>query len=438
MSNSQKTSTPQSWGDSLGGVFKVTNFIHRYRLFSPFLYFPTSILNAIGSILAPLVLKSRTFKKQVLGGIDALYGSIITPKQKIKLFEANRRYLIQMYLDALFHSPNIYFHTVDRFIKFENIHYLDQVLAQGKGAILTTLHSGMYFHSMAGLVYHPKKYSVLTVVQPKNMIMYGSIITRPELRHFKVIPSLDYQKVRKTMNEHLKNNGIILIMFDYSKPNQFRVPAHLEKNPFLITTPQSPIRLLELNGTPIIPTLIIPDGEVGKSIIRFHTPITPPSPNLKITAKNSKKFHGDLSIKLNRFFFNYLKKYAPFWEELRKLEIRRKISIDFIDPLNISNFIDKIESNIIALLENSYEPTRNDMKLQEIIKKGFDTFKSSLNTDQSEIIIKPFSIEVIQNSGTDEIIFIIESCIEQIQNLNLKLPIQTLRNIITEIKVEKI
>lgn len=424
--NTSMVPKKKSRAEQMSGMFKITSFIHRYQLFKPFLYLPTSILNAIGTILAPIALKSRRLKARLDEGLDFLFSPFLTPKRKNELYNTNIRYMVQMYLDAIFHSPNIYAHTLSQFITFEGLAYLYDALKKGNGVIIPTVHTGMYFHILAGLAYLPDKNPVVTVVRPRNQTMYENIINRPELRHFFVLPTSKFDKIKSELLNHLQSNHIVVAMFDYSKKRNLRVPFWEEKFPQLITTPQSTIRLHSISGAVLIPAVIEPDGEVGKSIVRFLDPDPIQKYSSSIAHLPQKDYHGRMSIYLNNLFAPFLVRYAHYWEELRKFTHRMQEIFDYDEIGSIYDHIDILIEKMKEILDLSFETNRRDDAILNSINEFQTSILQSIGSTVTEMYREVYQVDLSKMTSYQKITILKEKIFELVKRQNQISPELTL------------
>ncbi|TFH29344.1 MAG: hypothetical protein E4G98_03995 [Promethearchaeota archaeon] len=356
--------------EQMKGVFNFISVIHKYRIFRAFLLLSPRILYSVGHLLGHFLVAKPRLQAYMLPGIDFLFGNHLSVIKKKKIFEANAKFMASMVLDAMFYSPNIYTHTLNKFISFTNIHYLDEILERGKGAIVVGTHVSMYFHIIAGLVYHPHHYNVLVVNKGRNQVMYENILARPGLNNLAVINQKDFKIERDSIIKHLENNGIMIILYDYSKKHQLQVPFWDKHLPQLITSPQSAIRLHKVTGAGIVPVLISPRGIIGRSEVQFLDP----SPIEQLSLKfwnDSTKLHGELSITLNALFAPHLRKYVVVWEELRKLSIRLSDSVEFDISLLIKECIARCEEKCYLILSSSYERGRKNIFIQDQLRLIF-------------------------------------------------------------------
>jgi lauroyl/myristoyl acyltransferase len=403
-SSIKKSRHSGSWSSSLAPVFRIISFVHKYRIFRPYLYLPTSPLNFWGVFFGKVFLSNKKTYRKLYAAIDAVYGKKISHKQRKRIAQGNVNYMGILLMDAMLHSPNIYTHTLDRFISFKNIYYLDDALKQGRGAIVVSMHMGMFFHVIAGLTYHPRKYEIATVIQPANRVMYENIVNRPDAQNLHTIASQNYEETREYIENHLKNNGILIVLHDYSKLSHFRAPFWYGKYPYLMTTPQSALSMHKTVRSPIIPAIIHPNGEIGNSTIEFLNPSPLSETSKKFYNSDDRVFRGELSLEINRYLAPFIIKYLHVWEEIQNFNLRISDSIEFPKKLKIGAYIDVIEQKISSLLVNSYERNRPDGQLHVCIQQMFPLIKNSLQNPEQIINDSHKAINLEQLSGLSQMI----------------------------------
>jgi lauroyl/myristoyl acyltransferase len=408
----------ESRASKLQPLFKATRFIHKYRLFRPFLYIPTIFINSWAHLIGPLALKSKKLKKRIFGGLAALYPKVaISSKQKEKLFHANAVYMAMLYLDAMFQTSNINVRTLEHFIEFKGIDNLESALKKGKGVIVPTVHVGSFFQVLAALSYYRPELQVTTVYQPRNKILYESIMARPELTNFHAMPSTSFSKLQPILIDHLKKNHVFVVYYDYSSAHQMRLPFDQGTYPYLITTPQSLFKLHSILDTPIVPVKVIPNGQFSKSIIEFvdFEPISKISQEFKNAP--IKTLLGEIAIKVNSIFAPYLRKFNHIWEEFRKFTTRTSDSCDFPPDIDLAEIIRIIQEKCVQIIDRSYESGRNDEGIKTILLNGFDQLKA-LNVGSSGTVYRhQKSIDLNLMDSLGEIHVLLNELIKILENL---------------------
>ncbi|QEE17431.1 hypothetical protein DSAG12_03268 [Promethearchaeum syntrophicum] len=415
MKNPEK-SVKKNRAEQLKGIYKIISYIHQYKIFLPFRRITPSFLYMWGHLFGKLFVARPKLRRYVLNGLDFLFEDRVSTEFKEKIFQANAKYMASLVLDAMLYSPNIYEHTLNQFIEFKNLKYIDEALALKKGAIIVGPHAGMYFHLIAGLVYHPKKYNVLTINRARNQVMYENILKRPELTNLKAVTHSKFVEIKKRMISHLNQNGVLVILQDYSKKHNLQVPLVDKKYPLLITTPQSAIRIHKMTGTPIIPALIYPQGTLGKSLIEFQDPEPLAEISKQFWDSTGKIFHGEMSISINKIIYPYLIRYIHVWEELRKFSIRIRDEFELINKTTFDDFYHALSSKMMDILEKSYERDRNDNFLMSLISNFFASSKLHSQLDEN-LYILPIKIDLTGLNSLGKFQTLIKKSIEHLRNI---------------------
>ncbi len=409
----QKYEEFESRSTKLMPLFKLTSFIHKYKIFRPFLYIPSPFLNQWAHLLAPLILKKDRLKVQIFRGLEALYSTInLSQHQKERLYNANAIYMGTLYLDAMFHSSNIYANTLSHFVSFKNMEYIYAALKAGKGAIIPSVHVGMFFQVLASLVYIRPRLEITTVIQPRNRVMYENILNRPELTNFHVVPSTNFAELKEILADRLEKNHLVVVYYDYSKAHQLRVPFDMDTYPYLITTPQSIFKLHKIHQSPIIPAILTPHGEFGRSIITFQNPELLDDISSRYSSSASKEYLGEMSTTLNRIFGNHLRKYNHLWEEFRKFSTRCSDLFEVKQNWTTSQLILHIQEKIQKILDQSYEPGRADSVILENVAILFQEITDLLVMPQKQVIQSTAEISLSFKSAVQEIFTLLEFLIK--------------------------
>jgi lauroyl/myristoyl acyltransferase len=134
----------------------------------------------------------------------------------------------------------------NRFVT-QDEHYLEQVLKEGKGAILFVPHIGNFFYYY---LYLSKKYNCLTVATASHAELSPLYLLFKELG----CKGLDYDQTPpltlfRTLQNHLDENGVIFLFGDFCRP-QFPLSKMFDR---LIRCPNGSAMLALNKRIPIIP-----------------------------------------------------------------------------------------------------------------------------------------------------------------------------------------
>ncbi|MHA1610610.1 MAG: hypothetical protein ACTSYU_01040, partial [Promethearchaeota archaeon] len=173
---------------------------------------------------------------------------------------------------------------------------------------------------------------------------------------------------------------------DYSSKTQLKTPFIAGKLPFLISTPQSYIRLHKLTGAPILPLITVPDKIFGRSKLFFVDNSTIMDTSRKYWDAPKEEFHGQVSTEINKVMFPWVRKYGPWWEELMRLAgLRSKDELKFESNCNFQSMISTIQEKMQHIIENSWEPGRKSADLKKWITDKWQPILKALK-DPEKIV----------------------------------------------------
>ncbi|WP_371802803.1 hypothetical protein [Candidatus Lokiarchaeum ossiferum] len=371
----------QSWGDSMGFLFKVIKFIDQSRVYRFTKIFPHSALNGWGHLFGQLFFgRSKKVQRRMQASIRALYPE--KPQKWIKKVSvANGKYMGMLLLDVLFRLPQ----TCDfqpgeqvSLHRYERYDLLDRELAKGKGVIVPILHIGEQFHSPQ-LFLHPKRYKMSVTASIKNLPMWENN-NRAHFNNLNIYASTSYSKIAPLLKRDLERNYALTVYHDYSSTKQLRAPVIHGKYPYLIHTPQSYISLHKKTGASILPLIAFPDGVFGKSRLRFIDNSSIMNISQKYWDAPKKEFHGRMSTELNSILYPYIRVFAHQWEELMRFAgLRAADKIKFEANITAKDFIDQLHEKMLWIIDQSFEPDRPDDQLLAWIQTTFEELEGSLS-----------------------------------------------------------
>jgi lauroyl/myristoyl acyltransferase len=379
----------QSWGDTMGSIFKFIKWIGRHRIYRMNKIGPINILNGWGHLVGYLFFgRSHRVQKRIRRSIRALFPHA-SEKWIKKVSMANAKYMGMLLLDIIFRLPQTCDFKEGQYVPFftyENFEALDRAFSRGKGVIIPSLHIGEHFHSPA-IFLHPKKYQMSSIVSIKNLPMY-EFNNRPHFDNLNLYASTSFSKISSYLQKDLKDNRMLLVYHDYSSKKQLRTPFIHKKFPYLIHTPQSYIRLHQLTGAEILPLITVPDKVFGKSILRFIDNSSIMEISKKYWNSPKKEFHGRLSTEINRVMYPYVRKYAHQWEELMRFS-RLRAGDKLQLPINcdMHTFLQLSQEKMESIIEGSFEPDRKDTKILAIIAQNFKIIRTALKNPKT--ILRP-------------------------------------------------
>lgn len=379
--NKTKSGGNPSWGKGIGTLFLVVNFIQHYRIYRIFQFLPKLVPLTLGRLLGVgMNGKNRVLKKKITATILTFFPNM-PPNRVKKVVNASIIHMGQMLIDLMFLFPNITPSNIDTFLSYSNLERLDKALAIGKGVLLPTVHVGNFFNIVAALVGHSKKYPLVVIANMGNQKVFEELIAKYHLKHLYMIGRDDFPKLEQKLITHLNANHCILIMYDMGKKSQLRTPFCLDKYRFLVHTPQSIFALHRKTGAPILPVVAKPKNSVIYHDIIFCDPSPLEQISQRFSSQNivntqntflKKQFYGELATKLNQMLFPYLAAYPHVWEEVHNFTVSRS-GDEIYFPINITlqSFISQCHSKLLWILENSYEPNRNDELIKQILNVDF-------------------------------------------------------------------
>lgn len=173
------------------------------QLLLPIFWLATHILSGFGG----------TISQRVEANMRAVLG------QEAPVHRLRRKYFYQVCLtlyELLFDSSRLPFHTEKRFCPTGEQH-LQEALLLGRGAILYAPHVGNFFFAYW---YLSQRYPCLAVVTAQSRQLRPLYLLMQELG----CEGLDYDGtppilLMKKLRRHLAQNGVVLLMGDFSRPS---------------------------------------------------------------------------------------------------------------------------------------------------------------------------------------------------------------------------
>jgi lauroyl/myristoyl acyltransferase len=386
----------QSWSASLGGLYKVINWININRIYLPFARLPLPVLNGLGHLLGHFGIgTSRSVQKKTLAALRALHPTFSDRKLN-KLMVASSKYMGTLLMDVIFRMTYATDH-ISKFMDFGNTSVLDAALREAKekgtGVIVPTLHVGQYFHSPLMIFRHPNKYKMDTIASIGNLPMWEAA-NRSGYDNLFIFASTRFSKIGPQLERHLHNGHTLLIYHDYSSKSQLRVPFIHGKFPYLIHTPQSYISLHKKTGAIILPAVAVPDGIIGKSRMVYLNNHEIMETSRKYWDAPENEFHGRVSTAINKTLYPYVWQYTHVWEEIMRLwALRIADKIEFPAKITLEQFVKEIQTKMHQILEGSYEPDRPDNVLIVLIDEFLPQILKSLKTPKA--ILRPHKTKIM-------------------------------------------
>ncbi|MEX2684677.1 MAG: hypothetical protein Q6373_024105 [Candidatus Sigynarchaeota archaeon] len=381
--NTQQNRTGRAFGKELSGIYKVVNFVHKYRLYRLSKFVPYSgVIGFTHFFVKAFFLKSKAMKDRARRDLMLFSGRSFSPRLLARLVEATMKNMGIILFDMMLKAPNYTQKNYRKVVMLYGDGYLESALKAGKGAIVTSLHMGQFLHTLGAIALDPRGFKLVVVANMANQKIFENLITLPAFRTTKVVGRTSYKVIKGDLIQALKANKIVFLMHDIAGNNNLKVPFIYGDKEFLVAVPQGAIALHRVTGAPIVPILAIPRGRLVESTIKFFDP----APLLRISEKckdlPQKEFHGHMSIEINKTLFPYLVKYLHTWEELITFGTRTfDIKMHFPKGADLISIIRDITGWIQRQIEGSFEPGRNEeallswigqlmTRLQDIVSKA--------------------------------------------------------------------
>jgi len=208
------------------------------------------------------------------------------------------------------------------------------VAEKKKGVLIPSVHIGEMYHILSFLARQHitidgkrKKVGVVVIASPENEFFFQELLKSYDNVFVPVTGAFDV--ISQEIEYHLQQNRCVMIMHDYFKKHQYRVPFIYgsKSYDFLIPVPRL-LTVLHLKlGSPIIPSLSFLRKNLKYSKVVFFPPIDPHKVDFKKippalhkdleeykagTLEEAKK-HALLSLLINRRLYPFVLKYPFLW-----------------------------------------------------------------------------------------------------------------------------
>jgi KDO2-lipid IV(A) lauroyltransferase len=403
-----------TWGRDLGPTFQIAAFVHRYHLYRPFKHIPARIPYVLGMLFGHAFVGTSAIIRPRLEKTFRLFFPHATERRIRQLRFATVTHMGQLLFQIMLRNPNITPNNLHHFVQFRHEERLKNALALGKGVIMPSVHTGDFILMLGSLVL--KGYPVAAVGNLQNITLFQHLIPRSDFGSLYVIGSTKFGEIKEQMAEHLQRNHIVFLMQDYANNQQLATPWSPGRYEFLIHTPQSWISLHHKYGSPIVPVINHPQGELGKIIVDFldATPVI--QLNQKLQNSSSKELHGRMSMALNHLLLPYILAYSHVWEEILNF-LNARIGDVLLIPANTSldALIPLVKAKCQSLIDHSYEPGREDGVILMDLEKTWAQLQQKIHDPTKSIGSKRLKIDLGARSCMDRIKKLI-LCTEQIIN----------------------
>jgi KDO2-lipid IV(A) lauroyltransferase len=169
------------------------------------------------------------------------------------------------YMVDFFRFPKLDRAFIDKHVKIENIHYVDDTLSKGRGMIAVTAHLGNW--ELAGAVAAIMGYPVTAVALPQKDRSVNRLFVRQ--RTIKGVKVVSVGVAVRKCYEVLKNNGIVAVLGDRDFTNSGVQSEFFKKKAFL---PKGPAAFCISTGSPVVPGFLVREEGNNFRLI-FEKPI---------------------------------------------------------------------------------------------------------------------------------------------------------------------
>jgi len=212
------------------------------------------------------------------------------------------------YLADFLRTPLLNKNNLGDYINVENVHYIDQELKKGKGAIIISAHMGNW--EWGGVAMAVKGYPVMVVaLEHKSNLVNNFFITQRAIQGVQVT---NLKNAGKKCLEALKNNQLIALVADRDF-SPAGVVAKFFGRDMLI--PKGPAVFSRRHNTAIVPGFVVRQ-EDGRFKLIFEKPIYP-----EVT-ENEEEDIKNTTQKYVKEIEWYVRKYPTQWLVFREFWLK--------------------------------------------------------------------------------------------------------------------
>ncbi|MHA1618939.1 MAG: hypothetical protein ACTSVZ_06615 [Promethearchaeota archaeon] len=295
-------------------------------------------------------------------------------------------HVIEILFEVTFYIPHHTEQLINHFVTPYGYSHIENALQQKKGVLMPSVHMGEMFHILSFLARQyitidgkRQKVGVVVIASPENEFFFQELLKRYD--NVFVPVTGPFNELSQVIEEHLRQNRCVMMMHDYFKKHQYRVPfVYGSKSyDFLIPVPRL-LTVLHLKlGSPIIPSLSFLRKNLKYSKVVFFKPIDPHKVHFKTippalhkdleeykagTLEKAKK-HALLSLLINRRLYPFVLKYPFLWQEAYLFHKRSAFRIKLDNIRSYYEFYSIIVERLHVLIKKSYEPGRPDALILE-------------------------------------------------------------------------
>lgn len=403
--NLRKGSKPKQqtgWGN-VGNLYKIANFIHRYRIYRIAKIWPGFFCYVPSFLYARITyIQDKGVYNRAVKGLQYMFPhkNLDFHKYAMAMITNIASLLFHLYFDI----PNLTLNDIglDKKVQVFGKEEVSKSLLKKKGVIMPIIHLANFFQGAPAAFSFPEKPPIVGIANLRHELVYKDIPLIGRNKDLKILGTDKFAKIKDKLVNYLKKNAITLIMIDFTSKTQLRVPFYKKPYDFLVPVPLSAAALNQATGADIIPAVPIPNGTYdgySRTNIVICKPISIEyPPNFDENDKNLKrKLYGDLMWRINLETNKYLLKYPHFWEEVQSLSgDKQKEIIHFKEDMNAHELLSQLNNTIQNFLNNVYEPGFSFTQKENEILKRFhakiieteNKFPSKLPTKNKKITIQ--------------------------------------------------
>lgn len=250
-------------------------------------------------------------RKFVLANLKSIF-----PEKSLKEIRKIRRSMFRnfaKYLVDFFRFEKINDEFIKKNVTFENIHYVNETLKKGKGAILLTAHLGNW--ELGGVVTSISKYPLWAIALPHKHKRTNDFFNKQrESKGLKVIPL--GKAVRQSLFI-LKKNNLLAVVGDKDFTNERGIVVDFLNRE--TSLPKGPAAFCLISGAPIIPGFMLRNPD-DSFTLRFEKPIdlnkTVDFDEHHFKKPDETKMH-EIAIQYKSIIESYVRKYPDQWYMFR-------------------------------------------------------------------------------------------------------------------------
>jgi lauroyl/myristoyl acyltransferase len=195
-------------------------------------------------------------------------------KIRIQIFRNFAKYLVDF-----FRFEEVDKEYIDRRIKIENIHYLDEALKKGRGAVILSAHIGNW--ELGGIVVSSLGYPLWGVALPHKSKKVNDFFNAQRQR--KGLKVISFGKAARACLKLLEENKMIALVGDKDFTKEAGVVTDFFGRPSYM--PKGPAAFALKNGAAIIPVFVLRNLD-DTFTIKINKPIDCSSNSLEVITSN--------------------------------------------------------------------------------------------------------------------------------------------------------